>query len=58
MVESSLRLSKITTAMSDPLFLQMLQMKRFPSDWKNGDLIKLSKEDLEHFKNRRDIMLL
>jgi len=45
--------------MLHPLFLQIWETERVPTEWKNGYLLKLPKKrDLELCKNWRGIMLL
>ena len=54
-----LRPKMTTTAMLHPLFLQIWDMEKVPSEWKNGYLIKLPKKgDLGLCKNWGGIMLL
>ena len=50
---------KLTAAMLHPLFLQIWETERVPTEWKNGYLVKLPKKgDLGLCKNWRGIMLL
>ena len=50
---------KTTSAMLHPLFLQIWETERVPTEWKNGYLVKLPKKgDLRLCKNWRGIMLL